>query len=133
MPRYMHSIEISENVANLRAWGLSLKDIGVIRFSAARLHRWFELECGTDEGLIQQNEETGVWTMHRDTGQGYELEGYKIRDCEKLHRARLSRIMAKYPTLAAYIQTDPRGCPVYICRKEDARQDRYTSGCAVIV
>lgn len=131
--KHLHSIEIARNVADLRLCGLRSEDIAAIRRLAIQLHRWFELECGTNRGLIQQNEETGVWTYHAWTPRGYDIEGYAIPDAETRHRKRLARIMSDYPGLAAYVQDDPHGSPIYICQKDDARSDRYTRGCPVIV
>lgn len=59
-----------------------------------------------------------------------------IADREAGAKRRLARIMARYPHLTAYVQTDPRGCALYILRPDDvpAGEDAssyYSRGVAV--
>jgi hypothetical protein len=54
----------------------------------------------------------------------------RIADKETGARKRLAKMMEKYPDLAYYIQTDPRGCALYILSKED-REYAATHGYAL--
>jgi hypothetical protein len=52
-----------------------------------------------------------------------------LPDREKGARKRLAKIMARYPGFAAYVQTDPRGCALYILRPGDISADLDVSSC----
>lgn len=52
-----------------------------------------------------------------------------IADDERGALKRLALIMANYPTLTAYVQTDPRGCALYI--GEGLTDSNYTKGIAI--
>ena len=41
---------------------------------------------------------------------------------------RLAAVMAKYPTLTAYVQGDPRGCALYILRPHDVPEGESADG-----
>lgn len=80
-----------------------------------QLHRWHELECGADNGAIERDEDTGQCYWHNSfTG-----KRYRCADRETGALRRLAAIMSRYPRLHAYVQTDPRGCALYILRPED--------------
>lgn len=53
----------------------------------------------------------------------------RIADRELGARKRLAKIMAKYPGYAAYVQTDPRGCALYILRPGDVAEGADVSSC----
>ena len=77
------------------------------------LHRWHELECGTDQGCIEQDESTGKWIMRTE----YNGKEYKrpVADREAGAKRRLAKLIEPYAeTCAAYIQTDPRGAALYL-------------------
>lgn len=126
----------SEVLANLVSAGITREDATRLREIAMELHRWFELECGTSAGIIQQDETTGVWTRHDMTSRGYSEHGYEIQDREVKSKAKLLIIMARYPALRYYIQSDPRGAALYILRPGDIPPGEnanayYTRGIAV--
>jgi hypothetical protein len=59
-----------------------------------------------------------------------------IADRERGAKKRLAKIMAKYPTMGYYIQTDPRGAALYILTAEQLSSGRpidqiYNRGIAV--
>ncbi len=61
---------------------------------------------------------------------------YAVSDRERGAKHRLARIMKRYPTLSVYIQTDPRGCALYILRPGDVPEGQepscyYSRGIAV--
>ena len=95
--------------------GIAHDDAMALRRIAMALHNWHEQECGDDYGCIERDEVTGrphwlnSWTMCR----------HPIADRETGALKRLNIIMAKYPTLSAYVQGDPRGAALYILRPGD--------------
>lgn len=112
--------------------GIEPYDAVRLRRISMTLHAWHEQECGVDGGCIERDEKTGkpYWlnsnTMRRHT----------ITDRESGALKRLARIMARYPTLRSYVQTDPRGASLYILRPGDVPEGAsvesyYSRGLAV--
>ena len=52
-----------------------------------------------------------------------------IPDRERGALKRLAKIMARYPSLSYYIQTDPRGASLYILRLGDVPKDHLVDAC----
>lgn len=110
---------IPECIPPLLRAGIGREDAYTLRRVAMTLQRWFELECGTENGGIERDETTGkpYWT--------YEAHGagkrsrYPIADREAGAMRRLKAVMAKYPGLGYYVQGDPRGASLYILRSGD--------------
>lgn len=132
-------------ISSLQAIGISADDAFALRRISMTLHRWHELECGDGNDhsswcITRGKKERGQEFVYDDDGKPF-IERHlhsenkaryePIADREAGAKKRLAKIMAKYPTLAAYIQTDPRGASLYICTPEDVRLDRYTNGVAV--
>ncbi len=127
--------------------GISYDDAISLRRISLTLHRWHELECGDGDNY-------GSWCItrgerlpkvngkenfrHNDDGKPYlEYHPYSgmvsyspIPDREKGARKRLATIMARYPGFAAYVQTDPRGCALYIL-PPGVDAENYNRGIAV--
>lgn len=102
--------------------GISIDDRFSLRRIEMTLHRWAELECGdgNDHGswAIERDEDTDRPHMvhhhyRHGHGQDYTVKT-PIADREKGALKRLEAIMAKYPHLKAYHQTDPRGCALHL-------------------
>jgi hypothetical protein len=93
--------------------GITYDDADALRRISMTFHRWNEHECN---GNIQRDEETGIPYWH--SSEDGKRHG-RVQDREKGAQKRLARIMAKYPTLKAYEQGDPRGAALYILRPED--------------
>ena len=122
---------------------IAREDAEKLRRIAMTLQRWFELECGDGNGMIEREEKTGApyWynANSRFVGAGDRRAYRRIPDRETGARKRLAAIMARYPTLRAYVQTDPRGAALYILRPDDVRDcksvddlaSRYTRGICV--
>lgn len=125
-----------ESIQRAIRCGLSEADAIALRRIALTLHRWFELECGdgNDYGSwsIERDEDTEVpYMIHHHYGHGTRADStskIRIADRETGARKRLDRIMAGYPTLKAWIQTDPRGGTIYLCKPEDCTDGLYTRG-----
>ena len=85
------------------------------------LHRWHELECGIDQGGIERDEITRKVTFYNSNNGT--RNAYPDRETPALKR--LALIMAKHPLLGCYVQTDPRGCALYVFKLADltARQN----------
>jgi hypothetical protein len=131
-------------ITRLQQAGITLPDSLALRRIAMTLHRWFELECGDGNNY-------GSWAIERDEAtdkpfmvRHYYLHGRgkdytsrcAIPDREKGARKRLAAIMSCYPALGFYVQTDPRGAPLYILRPSDVPKGadaecHYNRGIAV--
>ena len=143
----MKRITKAQRVEQLR---LRLEKYGIINGSDVRqlksieraLHNWREKLCGTEAGHVEQDERTGKWWFVSSrqivrAGLTYSVK-WEVRDMETGARKRLAALMAKYPTLVAYHQPDPRGCALYVLRKSDIAPDEridsiYYRGIAVCV
>ena len=115
----------------LETEGVTYRDAQALRRISMTLHRWHEMECGTEHGHIERDEETGVPYFRTVSG-----TRYRARDMEAGALKRLAAIMALYPHLTHYIQGDPRGCALYILRMQDilpagVGEDVYHNGIAV--
>ncbi len=111
----------------LETEGVTYQDAQALRRISRTLHRWHEMECGTEHGCIERDEATGI---------PYWLCAYRgkrtmrMRDMETGALKRLDTIMARYPHLTHYIQGDPRGCALYIL-PAGVGEDAYHNGIAV--
>lgn len=98
-------------IRSLESEGVTYQDAQALRRISMALHRWHEMECGTEHGCIERDEKTGT---------PYWISAYsgkrtmRVRDMETGALKRLSAIMARYPHLKAHVQGDPRGAALYI-------------------
>jgi hypothetical protein len=123
--------ETAEIMHRLSQLGIAPYDANQLRRISKILHRWFELECGDDNGCIERDEETekAYWLSSRNGTR------HPIADREKGALKRLKAIMAKYPDFIEYVQTDPRGASLYILNRSDVNgtpiDQIYNRGVAV--
>ena len=105
--------------------GISYDDAVALRRISMTLRRWHELECGDGNDraswCVERDEQTGkpfktVWYHKRLDPKPFK---YPIPDRERGALKRLAKIMARYPHLSTYVQTDPRGCALYLLRPND--------------
>ena len=110
----------------LQALGFTDTEANQLRRISMTLQRWYELECGTEAGCIERDEETGKpyrvteWkgkqrrtpTPDRETGAVKRLEGI-------IYARNTRQAWLVHPTLSYYLQTDPRGAALYILRPQD--------------
>jgi hypothetical protein len=131
----------SHQIDTLIRLGFTYDEAEKLRLISMRLHRWYELECGSDNGCIERDEATGrpLW---RNSFNG---NTYPVPDCEKGALKRLQAIIDarnvraardERPEVYTYLQTDPRGASLYIIRPGDVPQDGsvdsyYTRGICV--
>ncbi len=127
----------------LQNLGIDREDAWALRRISMTLHRWHELECGDSNDYASwtvarghwRKQDGGAWFEYDDDGESF-LERHshsetkarytRIPDRERGAQKRLAKIMARYPTLTAYVQGDPRGCALYILKSEDIK-DRDVS------
>ena len=110
----------------LEAEGVTYQDAQALRRISMTLRRWYEMECGTEHGHIERDDETGLaYWYNPDVG-----TRYRTRDMETGALKRLAAIMARYPHLTHYVQGDPRGCALYIL-PAGVSEDSYHNGIAV--
>ena len=95
--------------------GISYEDGEKLRRVSNQLRSWYEKECGIEGGCIERDEDTDKpYWLNSNTG-----KRWAIGDREKGAKRRLAAIMAKYPDLTTYLQSDPRGAALYILRPQD--------------
>jgi hypothetical protein len=127
-------------LARVQNLGISLDDALALRRISMTLHRWYELECGTGAGCIERDEKTGIPFWYRANARYLapnDPRAYsRIPDREAGALKRLKAVMARYPHLRTYVQTDPRGAALYILRPGDVPEGAdvesyYSRGIAV--
>ena len=98
------------------------------------LHRWYELECGTDQGCIEQDEKSGKWELVQEfNGKHFRRP---VANREAGAKRRLAKLIKPYAeTCAAYFQTDPRGAALYLYnpRKFAMREIENNSANAICI
>lgn len=132
------AIRQTQQADTLRSLGFTTDEAEQLRRISMTLRRWHERECGTDGGCIERDETTGrTFWLNSMTGWRY-----PVPDRETGARKRLAHIVAARNArtttagVSAYIQTDPRGCALYILRPGDVPDGAdpaayYSSGIAV--
>ena len=110
----------------LQALGFTYTEANQLRRISMTLQRWYELECGTEAGHIERDEETGKPYMVTDWGTS--RRRYPVADRETgavkrlqaiIHARNIRQPRAGDPLLSYYLQTDPRGAALYILRPQD--------------
>jgi hypothetical protein len=123
----------------LSALGLGYYEANQLRRISMTLKRWFELECGCSNNhcswAIERNEVTEKPYFVRHFYDMPKADRQPIPDREKGARKRLAKLMEQFPDLTYYIQTDPRGCALYVLKKSDVNghdiEQVYSRGVAV--
>jgi hypothetical protein len=120
------------SISQVRSLGIDVDDAWALRRISMTLRRWYEHECN---GAIQRDGEMGLGAPYwHSTYDRRKL--YRTSDREFGATRRLTKIMARYPDLTPYIQSDPRGCALYILRPNDVPEGKeadayYNRGIAV--
>jgi hypothetical protein len=116
--------------SSLMSLGFTFDECEKMRRISSTLHRWFELECGDSttycDYAIERDDSNGLPYMVKHLhGQGVSKTiRYRVADRETGARNRLDRIVQARNNrtnapVDTYIQTDPRGAPLYILRPGD--------------
>lgn len=110
-----------------RPIGFVRSDAEALRRISMTLHTWHELECGTERGHIARGCNGNPYFNPARPDYGPKGEGrlIPIPDREAGALKRLKAIMARYPALTAYVQTDPRGCALYILKPGDVPKGEH--------
>lgn len=118
--------------------GFSYEEAQALRRIEMTLSRWFEGECGDGNDhaswCIERDETTQrpFKAIYPHAGKPYR---HPIADREAGAMKRLQAIMALHVGCVPYVQTDPRGCALYILRKDIQTGEKldsiYTRGVAV--
>jgi hypothetical protein len=131
------------NFDRLISMGIQYEHAVELRRISMTLHRWHELECGDGNdyaswSLVRGKKQGGTFEYDEDNGKPYvEVHSrssnkptYNVTpDRERGALRRLAAIMKNYPTLSAYVQTDPRGCALYV--GEGLTDSNYSQGVAI--
>lgn len=97
-------------------FGRTRADAEDLRRISMTLHRWHEYECN---GQIERGETSGrPYFCYEENGHRRQSDS-PIPDREAGALKRLAAIMQRYPSLSSYVQSDPRGCALYILRPGD--------------
>jgi len=119
--------------------GFTRDDAKALRRISMTLRSWYTAECGTSNDYAS-------WSIERigDNQRPYRVTRYRKGECtttpisdrENGAIKRLNAIMQSVPTLSYFLQTDPRGCALYILRPCDIPEGKkaesyYSNGIAV--
>lgn len=129
----------------LMSLGIERTDVDALFRIERTLTNWGAAECGDSNNFcswaIERDEKTEkpyrvVHYYPVGPGPSSKPHRYPIADREKGALKRLATIMAKYPKLRAYHQSDPRGCALYIVPLKELPKGSdisslYTRGVAV--
>lgn len=123
--------------------GIDVETADKLRRIEKAFSRWDELECGTGEGRVQRSierDETGkpFYRVQYPRNDGTWSDTMTpIADREAQAEKRLAKIMAEFPDLLAYHQSDCRGPSLYIVRKSDVNggklEELYTRGIPISI
>ena len=127
----------------LERLGIDVETADKLRRIEKAFSRWDELECGTGEGQIQRSierDENGkpFYRVQYPRQDGSWSDTVTpIADREAQAEKRLAKIMANFPDLVAYHQSDCRGPSLYLVKKADLEglklEESYTRGVAVCI
>lgn len=109
--------------ATLTGLGFTDSEVESLRRISNTLRRWYELECGTDAGAIERDENGNV-LFRSPSGRSWRVADRETGALKRLGAivtARNKRFTVKdnVPMLFHYVQTDPRGAALYILRPQD--------------
>ena len=129
--------ERAEVLTRLARIGIASDDARALRRISLTLRRWFELECGDGRGCIERDEITNKpYYAPSLMSNGWTPKRRAIADRETGATVRLGEIMARYPHLTPYVQTDPRGASLYLLTAQQHVEGRtidsyYSNGTAI--
>ena len=124
--------------AYLLTLGFTESDVASLRRINSTLRRWYELECGDGNGMIERDDATGkpYWINYtrRYLGANDARMRSPVADREAGALRRLARIVSARnertgSPVATYIQSDPRGAALYILRPGDIPEGDSVESC----
>ena len=108
-------------IENLAKLGFTYDEAQTLRRAEMTLQRWSELECGDSNNYsswaIERDPETEkpFMVVYPHDGKPYRRP---VADRERGALNRVEKLVASKPGLIFYHQSDPRGCALYVGRKE---------------
>ncbi len=107
----LRTLRLAQSLAHFK---LSPDDIAKLLRIEKKLHRWHELQCGIEAGHVEEvgGEGSGKWEFVNQHG-----HRSPIRDAGKQAEKALNAFTAENPDLFFDVQTDPRGCALYLLKK----------------
>lgn len=118
--------------------GFTDSDVASLRRINSTLRRWYELECGDGNGIIERDEATGkpycINYTRRYLGANDARMRSPVADRERCALRRLSSIIKARNArtdapVSTYIQSDPRGAALYILRPGDIPAGTSVESC----
>jgi len=112
----------------LRSLGFTNEEADKLRRISMTLRRWFELECGTNGGCIERDDDGRTYWKSEHSGwrtRTADRETGALKRLQNIMKAR-NIIRAEDP-LSFYVQTDPRGAALYILRPQDIPEGKDVS------
>ena len=113
----------------ISALGFTADEVASLRRISSTLQRWYELECGTDSGVIERDDATGkpFWVPYSGRRSPVaDREAGALRRLARIISARNERTGSPVET---YIQSDPRGAALYILRPGDVPEGLSAEAC----
>ena len=118
------------------AWtrfGLRGQDVEALLRAGHTLQRWYEAECGADRPggsvAIERDPETerpfSVFYPHTSNT----VTRTAIPDREAAAKRQVERVLASYPGVRPFYQSDPRGAALYLYRPEDIPAGATVESC----
>jgi len=110
--------------------GFTQSEATALRRISMTLHRWHERECGIDGGCIERDETTNrpLWRSEY-TGRTWPIPDRKTGALKRLRQIIHERNNRSPEVLNYYVQTDPRGAPLYILRPGDVPEGQTVDSC----
>lgn len=104
----LRTLRLAQSLAHLH---FPPTDIEKLLRIEKKLRRWHELQCGAEAGHVEEvgGEGSGKWEFVNQHG-----HRSPIRDAGKQAGKALDAFKASHPDLFFYVQTDPRGCALYV-------------------
>jgi len=104
----------------LQSLGFSNEESDKLRRISMTLRRWFELECGTNGGCIERDNDGRTYWKSEHSGRRTRTADRETGALKRLENIIKSRnILRADDPLNFYIQGDPRGAALYILRPQD--------------
>lgn len=105
--------------------GFTTEEAIKLRRISTTLRRWYELECGTEIGSVERDEETGKpYWRNADTGKLSPFRDLETGATKRLIEIIGARNSRQQTRVDYYLQTDPRGAALYILRDQDVPKDK---------
>ena len=107
-----------------RGYGIAEWDVDALIRIERALSRWATRECNGEVEIGADGKAYGV----RRSDKGPEAR-WRVPNVRKCALRNLEKIMEQYPLLGVYLQPDPRGCALYVYRKDALKGGADISSC----